>query len=72
MLVLFNMGRIPAEEYGLTLAGSSLDSDLSVKLLFGEGELTTPEVNGDGGFENYKPLKSVPPQSSYVIQLATP
>ena len=68
ILVLLNLGRQPVEEYSLNLPTGSFSGDLQPSLLLGEGELSSPKVNADGGFGDCKPIDGLPPYSSYVIQ----
>ncbi len=69
LLVLTNLGDKAVDDYGLTLAQGPLAGTPAAGLVFGEGQVTPPAVNAAGGFDNYRPLPSLPPRSSYVIRL---
>jgi hypothetical protein len=40
-------------------------------LLLGDGEVSAPTVNAEGGFDAYKPIDILPPRSSFIIALST-
>lgn len=69
ILVLLNMDDDPVSEYSLELATGPLGEAAGATLLFGEGEVVSPEVNGEGGFSGYRPVETLPPQSGLIIQL---
>ena len=69
ILVLVNLGSKPVSEYRLSLESSPLKPGARPALLLGEADLSAgPVVNEAGGFEDYRPIATLPPQSSYVIQ----
>jgi glycosidase len=68
ILVLVNLGRKPVEEYSLNLPAGPFSSSHQPSLLLGGGKLSTPEVNAEGGFDEYRPLDALPPYGSYIIQ----
>jgi hypothetical protein len=72
LLVLINPSRRDVTEYSLALPDGPLPATSTAKLLFGEGELSSPEVNGNGGFDQYVPLATLPPQSTFIIDLSSP
>jgi glycosidase len=69
VLVVVNLGKTEVSEYGLSLGKSSLNGTYSAAALLGQGSLETLVVNGQGGFKSYKPLTSLPPLSSFILQL---
>jgi alpha-amylase len=71
LLILLNPGRNSPNEYGLSLDNGPLVGDIQVALLYGEGEVTAPIVNGAGGFDDYQPLDFLPPQSSFIIEFSS-
>jgi glycosidase len=70
LLVLINPSRKIVSDYSLELATGPLTKLGEISLLLGEGSLIAPVLNGRGGFENYAPLESLAPQSTYIIQLS--
>lgn len=70
ILVLMNPSRKIVSDYSLELTTGPLEELGEISLLMGEGRLTAPLLNGQGGFENYAPLESLAPQSTYIIQLS--
>lgn len=69
ILVLLNLDDDPISDYELDLAEGPLVGSAGATLLFGEGEVVAPEVNDSGGFEGYKPLETLPGESSFIIRL---
>jgi glycosidase len=69
VLVVVNLSSEPVEEYALALEQGPLSGTMSATLLLGEGEVSAPAVNGEGGFDGYRPLPVLPPQSSTIIRL---
>jgi glycosidase len=70
ILILVNLGRDPMDDYSLTLEAGPLSDGLRPVLLMGEGEVHAPPVNEAGGFENYRPIDTLPPYGNLIIQLA--
>jgi alpha-amylase len=69
ILVLINLGSKPVSGYRLSLESGSLEPGARPALLLGEADLSAgPAVNAAGGFADYQPIATLPPQSSYVIQ----
>lgn len=77
VLVVINMRPREVDNYGLTLASSTL-SDLtgitpvlisSHEAFTGDGTFALPELNADGGFEGYLPLPVLPGNSVFVFEL---
>ncbi len=69
LLVVVNLSRQAVDDYALSLAESLLAGELDAALLLGDGEARAPQIDEAGGFAGYVPLDSLPPQSSFVIQL---
>jgi alpha-amylase len=67
LLVVVNLSTEAVTDYSLTAVQGVLGGKPSADLLLGEGEVTAPALNDSGGFTDYKPLASLPPQSSFVI-----
>jgi glycosidase len=68
ILVLVNLGNDPVGDYSLTLAADPLTGDFQPKLLMGTGEIDAPQVNEGGGFTGYRPIATLPPRSSFIVQ----
>jgi glycosidase len=69
LLVLVNLTGEPVEAYELNLEDAVLKNGMyNVTLLLGEGEATPLRVVG-GKFSNYLPLITLPPHSTFVMQL---
>ena len=71
-LVLINPSRRELTDYTLSLASGPLAPGVTATLVFGEGEVSAPEVNDSGGFNHYVPLASLPPQSTFMIAFSPP
>jgi glycosidase len=69
ILVLVNPGKNAISDYTLNLPEGPLTDPMEASLLFGEGSVVAPAVNAAGGFTEYAPLPSLPPQSTFIIQL---
>jgi alpha-amylase len=69
ILVLVNTTRQPVKEYDLSLATGPLDSPIRALLILGDGDAVDPEMNDAGGFDGYKPLSTLAPQSTYIFDL---
>ncbi|MGD9318152.1 MAG: alpha-amylase, partial [Anaerolineae bacterium] len=70
LLVVVNLSSEPVEEYALALEQGPLSGAVSATLLLGQGEVSAPAVNAQGGFEGYRPLPVLPPRSSTIVRLA--
>lgn len=72
ILVLANLGSQPVEDYALTLAEGSLSPAGQPLLLLGPEDtpLAAPQVDAADGFAAYKPVDSLPGNSSFFIRLA--
>jgi len=70
ILVLINLGSKPVSDYQLALESGPLQPGLRPALLMGEADaLAGPAVNAAGGFADYRPIATLPPYASYIIQL---
>ena len=69
LLVVMNLGPNELDEYALSLAEGPLTAVSTPTLLFGDGQPAELTLNAAGGFADYTPFPSLPPQSSFVIQL---
>ncbi|MCP4360144.1 MAG: alpha-amylase [Chloroflexi bacterium] len=69
ILVLINTSSKETTDYTLSLETSFFDGPVVAELLFGAGDVAAPDVNAAGGFTDYRPLASLPHQSTFVIQL---
>jgi glycosidase len=70
LLVVINLDQEPVTDYGLSLPASPLRGELKATELLGGAAVSAPALNGEGGFENYKPLPELAPRTGYIIQLA--
>ncbi len=68
-LVVVNLSEDQVTGYHLKLEASPLAGKYLAAPVLGQGEFVAPIVNAQGGFEGYQPLPTVPPYSSFVIQL---
>lgn len=69
LLIVINMDDRPMAEYALSLAEGGLSDEPAATLLLGEGEVTSPERNAEGGFDAYIPLPELEPYSITIIEL---
>jgi glycosidase len=69
ILVLVNLSARPVDRYGLSLDSSPLRGTLTAEDLLGAGPLTSPQVDAQGGFTDYRPVESLEPFATYVIVL---
>lgn len=67
VMVIINLGDEAVTDYMLTLDESDLDLS-SATLLYGDGEISPPELNDAGGFDSYAPLTELTPYSTVVIE----
>jgi alpha-amylase len=71
ILVLANLGSKPVSDYGLSLESGPLAPGAQPVPLMGTADqLAAPAMNARGGFTGYRPVATLPPRSSYFIQLA--
>lgn len=70
ILVLVNLSGDPVSDYWLDLDVSSLVEGTYIPAaIYGEGVFSPLETNDPGGFSEYAPLPSLPPYSTYILQL---
>ena len=73
MLVLSNLGTTPVTDYTLTLDDGPLCGGGSVTILYGpgsRGSAAPPTVTSTGGFDAWKPVAEIPPQTTLILGLA--
>ncbi len=71
ILVLINLDSKAITDYSLNLADGPLTPGLQPTLLLGQTErLDAPTINVVGGLDSYRPLETLPPRSTFIIQLA--
>ncbi|NLG26892.1 MAG: DUF3459 domain-containing protein [Chloroflexi bacterium] len=70
ILVLINLSSSPVSDYALTLDSGPLTRRMQPALLLGEATtLRAPRISAAGGFKNYQPIESLPPRSTWILQL---
>lgn len=69
LLILINMQDVVIDEYALALDAGNLAGVTGATLLWGEGEVSAPNVDEDGNFEGYVPLASLEPFGIYILEL---
>ena len=69
LLIVHNLDDESVSAYGLTLGESELDF-VGGQMIYGDGIITMPIIDGAGGFEDYMPLPELAPQSLLVIEFA--
>ena len=72
LLIVVNLSKDTITDYALEMSMGPLEGEVGAEVLFGSaevGEVSVPMITDMGGFEDYKPLDSLPPQSSVVIAL---
>ncbi|UCG24020.1 MAG: DUF3459 domain-containing protein [Chloroflexota bacterium] len=72
LLVLINPSDREVTDYGLSLPAGPLSDQTEATMILGEGVPEAPIVNATGGFDDYAPLASLQPQSTYVILMSSP
>lgn len=70
VLVVLNLSNKPTSDYHLTLETGPLTGPITPSLLFGNGDVSAPDINVEGGFDTYMPLPELPPHSTTIILLA--
>ena len=70
LLVVANLSDTPVSDYALKLDAGSLCGAPVAALILGSGRPGAPVVNGQGGFNAYRPLPELAPRSVSVIALA--
>jgi glycosidase len=69
VLVAVNLSSERVDEYALALERGPLGDTGGATLLLGQGEVSAPAINAEGGFDGYRPLPVLPPRSSTIIRL---
>jgi glycosidase len=75
VLIIVNLSKDAVSDYGLSVAASPVKAGeyhaVSMLRPVGAGEGTPPHltIDAQGGFSNYTPLSTLPPQSYLVLQL---
>ena len=70
LLVLINLSNDPVSDYTLELDEDGILSAVSsAETLYGDADFALPTVTTEGGFEDYTPLETVPPFSTYIVEL---
>jgi len=66
---LINFSEDPVSDYSLSLAEGPLVGAGVPNVLFGMADPASLNANEAGGFDAYKPLETLPPQSSFIFQV---
>ncbi len=69
ILVVINLTTETISGNTLNLDASPLSGQITPTLLLGEGEVAAPTLNEQGGLTDYVPFESLPPQSTFIVQL---
>jgi glycosidase len=69
VLVVVNLSGREVNDYNLSLLRGPLRPVLRPALLLGQGNFYAPTVSERGGFDSYRPVDTLPPYSSVLIQL---
>jgi glycosidase len=69
VLAVVNLGKDPVSDYGLTLTESPLRGGYQSAPLLGAGPFAPLTVDASGGFANYQPLPTLPPNGAFIFQL---
>jgi len=69
VLVVVNLGKEEVADYGLSLQQGPLNGVYTAAPILGEGPFEKLVVNGQGGFDGYKPIASLLPFTRLIIQL---
>lgn len=67
-MVIMNLDDEPRSGYDLRLSEGPLTGVTSATVIFGDAEATAPDVNDAGGFEDYNPIQTLAPRTSYIIR----
>ncbi len=69
LLVIINPSGDTIDEYVLNLESGPFESQAEAKLIFGDAIIIDPTITENGGFSDYSPVESLPPQSRFIIDL---
>lgn len=69
LLVVINLSDDTVSDYTLTLAQGPFTGASEIEVLLGDGALSAPNYNDDGGFDAYTPLPELAPFSTIVVKL---
>ncbi len=70
VLVLINLSNETVNEYALKVSASKLSGSLKAIELLNSVEATAPRLKGQGGFDDYRPIKELSPRTGYVLWFA--
>ena len=68
LLVLINMSDKPIQDYRFCLSEGDLEIGTAHEILWGL-EVSSPDLNNNGGFDNYQPLEELEAYTTYIIEL---
>ena len=68
-VVLINFSEEPVSDYSLSLSEGPFVGESVPDLLFGSADPASLNANEAGGFDAYKPIETLPPQSSFILQV---
>ncbi len=68
-LVLINLGNEDLSNQVLSLTEGPLEGCFSTQPIFGETPPASIEANASGGFDEFIPIKSLPANSNFILQL---
>lgn len=70
VLVVMNLSDNLVNEYTLSLPEGTLSEIVDTPtLILGNAEVTAPQINAEGGFDEYQPVAQLPAFSTFVIKL---
>ena len=69
VLAVVNLGKEPVSDYGLALTESPLRGGYQPASLLGPGPFAPLPADASGAFANYQPLPTLPPYSTFILQL---
>ena len=67
VLVLFNLDKEPVSDYHLSNPEFPEIENIKTKLIFGQGDVLSPETLETSGFSGYTPLGELAPESCNII-----
>lgn len=68
-MILLNFSDEPVNDFALSLPEGPLDTSAEAQTPFGEADAQAVVLNDSRGFEEYRPLDTLLPQSGLVFQL---